>query len=281
MLAGPFLPLPPPSVSLYCEAQGVACICVCVCVCVWEEDRLPTCKWRAIIRRSVTRGYVRQLKLCFLTETWFMLLVVTVTTSKRDRSQTQTKAGEINADSVQPFCWYPLPFNQSTYRLSGEEAPPHSGSFLSPGAARWNHAGWSCVHKKTRPPGQGCLISLPGLPSVSDAPGGTELVTSTVAQNSLWLLLRKAATWVFGSATQLTLLKWCSAALLEEERMEWDLSWCQCFITASPKTWMEVDWLSAPTHRELFPHSSGSHSWDFIDLALHRMQSTFTCISLF
>lgn len=42
---------------------------VCVCVCVWEEDRLPTCKWLAIIRRSVTRGYVRQLKLCFLTET--------------------------------------------------------------------------------------------------------------------------------------------------------------------------------------------------------------------
>ena len=100
--------------SLYCETLGVACVCVCVCVCVWEEDRLFTCKWLAIIRRSVIRGYVRQLKLCFLTETWFMLLVVTVTTSKRDGNQMQTKAGEINADSVQPLCWYPLSFDQST-----------------------------------------------------------------------------------------------------------------------------------------------------------------------
>lgn len=61
------------------------------CVWVWDTDRFPTWKWLAIIRYSVTRGYVRQLKLCFLTETWFMLLVVTLTTSKPDRKQTQTK----------------------------------------------------------------------------------------------------------------------------------------------------------------------------------------------
>lgn len=61
------------------------------CVWVWDTDRFPTWKWLAIIRYLVTRGYVRQLKLCFLTETWFMLLVVTLTTSKPDRKQTQTK----------------------------------------------------------------------------------------------------------------------------------------------------------------------------------------------
>lgn len=63
----------------------------CGCVWVWDIDRIPTWEWLAIIRHSVTRGYVRQLELCFLTETWFMLLVVTVTTSKPDRKQTQTK----------------------------------------------------------------------------------------------------------------------------------------------------------------------------------------------
>lgn len=131
---------------------------VSVCVCVWEEDRLPTCKWLAIIRRSVTRGYVRQLKLCFLTETWFMLLVVTVTTSKRDRKQTQTKAGEINAGAVQPLCWCPLPLRQS--RRGGSA---HAGSFLSPGAARLNSVGRSCEHEKTGPRISG-VWPAPGLP---------------------------------------------------------------------------------------------------------------------
>lgn len=102
------------SVTLREESRVYVHMCMCVHECVWEVDRFPTWKWLAIIRCSVTRGYVRQLKLCFLTETWFMLLVVTVTTSKRDRNQTQTKAGEINADSLQPFSQYPLPFNQGT-----------------------------------------------------------------------------------------------------------------------------------------------------------------------
>ena len=33
-------------------------------------------------------------------------------------------------------------------------------------------------------------------------------------------------------------------SMQEGVRMEQDLSWCQCFITASPKTWMEEDWLA-------------------------------------
>lgn len=37
---------------------------------------------------------------------------------------------------------------------------------------------------------------------------------------------------------------------LEEERTGWDLNWCRCFITASPQTWMEVDWLCVWTHTE-------------------------------
>lgn len=115
---GPFSPsfslCPVLSVTLREELRVCVHMCMCVHECVCEVDRFPTWKWLAIIRCSVTRGYVRQLKLCFLTETWFMLLVVTVTTSKRDRNQTQTKAGEINADSLQPFSRYPLPFNQGT-----------------------------------------------------------------------------------------------------------------------------------------------------------------------
>lgn len=112
---GPFsFSLCPSCLSHCVKSRECVHMCMCVHECVWEVDRLPTWKWLAIIRCSVTRGYVRQLKLCFLTETWFMLLVVTVTTSKRDRNQTQTKAGEINADSLQPFSWYPLPFNQGT-----------------------------------------------------------------------------------------------------------------------------------------------------------------------
>lgn len=122
-------------VTLCEELRMCVHMCMHVYECVWEVDRFPTWKWLAIIRCSVTRGYVRQLKLCFLTETWFMLLVVTVTTSKRDRNQTQTKAGEINADSVQPFSWY-LCLSIRALRLSGKEAPANSGSFLSPGTAR-------------------------------------------------------------------------------------------------------------------------------------------------
>lgn len=87
-------------------------------------------------------------------------------------------------------------------RLSGEEAPALSGSVLSPGTTRRNHVGWSCVQEKTGPREQECLTSLPsflyitpqGLPRVSDTPGGTVLVTCTVAQNSLWLLLSKVGT---------------------------------------------------------------------------------------
>lgn len=60
-------------------------------MCLGLGHRIPTWEWLAIIRHAVTRGYVRQLELCFLTEMWFMLLVVTVGTSKWDRKQTQTK----------------------------------------------------------------------------------------------------------------------------------------------------------------------------------------------
>ena len=62
----------PACLTLLWDTGSSVCVCVCVCararVCVWEEDRLSTCKWLAIIRRSVIRSYVRQLKLCFLTE---------------------------------------------------------------------------------------------------------------------------------------------------------------------------------------------------------------------
>lgn len=67
-------------------------------MCLGLGHRVPTWEWLAIIRHAVTRGYVRQLELCFLTETWFVLLVVTVATSKGDRKQTQTK-GQRNQ------CW--------------------------------------------------------------------------------------------------------------------------------------------------------------------------------
>lgn len=124
-----------PSCLSHCEELRV-CVYMCMHVyeCVWEVDRFPTWKWLAIIRCSVTRGYVRQLKLCFLTETWFMLLVVTVTTSERDRNQTQTKVGEINADSMH-HSPDTLCLSVRALRLSGKEAPANSGPFLSPGTA--------------------------------------------------------------------------------------------------------------------------------------------------
>lgn len=53
------------SVTLREELRVCVHMCMCVHECVWEVDRFPTWKWLAIIRCSVTRGYVRQLKLCF------------------------------------------------------------------------------------------------------------------------------------------------------------------------------------------------------------------------
>lgn len=51
-------------------------------------------------------------------------------------------------------------------------------------------------------------------------------------------------------------------SVLEEERMERDLNWCQRFVTASPKTSMEVDWLLVPTPTQgPFPKSPGSQSF--------------------
>lgn len=72
------------------KAIGI-CVCACMWICPGLGHRIPTWEWLALIRHAVTRGYVRQLVLCFLTEAWFMLLVVTVATSKWDRKQTQTK----------------------------------------------------------------------------------------------------------------------------------------------------------------------------------------------
>lgn len=68
-LGHPLSPFAPSCLS-HCEELRV-CVHMCMHVyeCVWEVDRFPTWKWLAIIRCSVTRGYVRQLKLCFLTET--------------------------------------------------------------------------------------------------------------------------------------------------------------------------------------------------------------------
>lgn len=84
-------------------------------------------------------------------------------------------------------------------RLSGEEAPPHSGSLLSPGAARWNHVGWSCVHKKTRPQGAGMSGLPPGPPqcfrhtwrnSIGHLHCGSEFSVSSTQKGwnlSIWL----------------------------------------------------------------------------------------------
>lgn len=124
------------------------CVCVCACVWVWDSDRFPTWKWLAIIRHAVTRGYVRQLKLCFLTETWFMLLVVTVTTSKRDRKQTQTKGWRNQ-------CWLNTAIllipsaSQTAVGLSAVEVNANSEDFWSYWAdasvsVAFAGSGWGC-----------------------------------------------------------------------------------------------------------------------------------------
>lgn len=58
-------------------------------------------------------------------------------------------------------------------RLSGEEAPALSGSFQSPGAARWNHVSWSCAQRRAGlrssdvwPPSPASCTPLPGVSPV-------------------------------------------------------------------------------------------------------------------
>lgn len=97
-------------------------------------------------------------------------------------------------------------------RLSGKEHPANSGFFCLlrlPGEIMW--AGpvyWGKLGLR------GSDVWPPSLRSLqcSDTPERTAVATWIVAQNFPWLLLRKDGTWVFGSATQVTFLKWCFAA---------------------------------------------------------------------
>lgn len=149
--------------------------------------------------------------------------------------------------------------------------------FLSLGAAMWNHVGWSCVQEKMGPQEQWRLTSFPRVPqcfrhtwrnSGCHLCYGSELTVASTQKGwnfSIWLT----------HSSNFPQVILCS--VLGEERMEWDLSCCQCFIIASPKTWMEVDWLSVPTHiRDPFLNLP-----DDIDSVLHTIQSTSTWISLF
>lgn len=121
---------------------------MCVCACVWDTDRFPTWKCLAIIRHAVTRGYVRQSKLCFLAETWFMLRVVTVTTSKRDRKQTQTKAWRNQCWLNSAILLIPAA-SQTSAALSAAEVNANSEDFwsyrASPSApAAFAGSSWGC-----------------------------------------------------------------------------------------------------------------------------------------
>lgn len=140
------------------------CVCARACVWVWDTDRFPTWKWLAIIRHSVTRGYVRQLKLCFLTETWFMLLVVTVTTSKRDRKQTQTKGWRNQ-------CWLNTAIllipstSPAAVGLSAAEVNGNSEVFWSyqadaPISVAFAGSGWGC-RSWDRGPRWACFAMFP------------------------------------------------------------------------------------------------------------------------
>lgn len=100
-------------------------------------------------------------------------------------------------------------------RLSGEEAPANSGLFCLlrlPGEIIWAGAVYrgklGLRGSDVWPPSLGSL-------QCSDTPGRTAIVTCIVAQNFLWLLLRKDRIWMFGSATRVTFLKWCFAACWE------------------------------------------------------------------
>lgn len=148
-------------------------------------------------------------------------------------------------------------------RLSGEEAPANSGSFLSPGAARWNHVGWSCVREKTGPREQWRLTSFQRLSSVFrntwknsnfylHCGSGSSVAPTQKGWNpSVWL-------------THSSNFSQVSFAVRRrgEERRERDLSGCQCCITASSKTPVEVNWLSAPTR-------TASLSWFFQTTVTH------------
>lgn len=101
------------------------------------------------------------------------------------------------------------------FRLSGEEHPANSGFFCLlrlPGEIMWAGAVyWGKLGLR------GSDVSPLSLrsPQCSDTPERRVIATWIVAQNFLWLLLRKDGTWVFGSATQVTFLKWCFAACWE------------------------------------------------------------------
>lgn len=130
-------------------------------MCLGLGHRIPTWEWLAIIRHAVIRGYVRQLELCFLTKTWFMLLVVTVATSKGDIKQTQTKGWRINAGWTQPSSWYRLLANRlqviRLWRLmlipksSGVTEPVHLYWWCLQGVAEAAEAVWGDSIEHTLP----------------------------------------------------------------------------------------------------------------------------------
>lgn len=105
------------------------------------------------------------------------------------------------------------------FRLSGEEHPDNSGFFCLlrlPGEIMWAGAVyWGKLGLRGSDVWPLSLRSL----QCSDTPQRTAIAAWIVVQNFRWLLLRKDGTWVFGSATQVTFLKWCFAAC--RERRGW------------------------------------------------------------
>lgn len=144
-------------------------------------------------------------------------------------------------------------------RLSGKEALANSGSFLSPGATGGNHVGWSCVWEKSGPSTEvwplSSALSPPASPRVSHThtwkSRGCQLHWAAEFSVTRHHSGRNSGVW-FTHSSNFAQLMFCN--ILRRERREWNLNRCQCFITAFPKIWIKVDWLSAPTS----PHGTFS-----------------------
>lgn len=166
-------------------------------------------------------------------------------------------------------------------RLSGEEASAHSGSFLSPGAARRTHVGWSYV-RENRGPGEPWRLTF--LPRVSpafqthledqycDLHCGSEF--SVAATQKGWRL----SVWLTHTAH---LLKWCSVPLLDRRgesgiwagasallqplpKPEWKCTGCQLPHTRGtlPASFLRLCWFStSQTAKHFHVHQLILASW--------------------
>ena len=152
-----------------------------------------------------------------------------------------------------------------------------------PGEVTWDGAvcageswAWGAGRSDRLPPLP--ALPSPGLPSVSDTPGGAGVVPYRVAQDSLWLLPGKAGTWTFGSPTQVNFTSVTLCRALEGEGFEPLPLLCYSLPPNLSGSGLAV---CVDTHRGPSLIPPVAILWDYVNSIVHRMQSTSVYISLF